>query len=136
MRPGARFESIEIDYQPRCDDGTLPPDSAVHRWWQLQLEATRGKSIAYPDMVSLLQRAGFTGVHCTSFPLPFHRWMKGWGEVGDSVRAMLTQNDPFTALSMAPFTRNLGWFKDEVEAFVREVHACADTLVYHGYFQL
>lgn len=65
LKPGGIVEHIEVDWQPRCDDDSLPRDSPVRRWWDLmqQASAASGKHIGFQsDAEHLLRRACFTTV--------------------------------------------------------------------------
>ena len=142
MRPGGRFESIEIDFEPHCDDGSLPGNSAVCKWWEFELQATTDKPLAYPEMEGLLQQSGFTDVQSAAYVLPFHAWLPSMKSVGDWMRCVLSVYDgypechTFNGLSMAPFTRQLGWSRGHVDSFVQEVMACVSSASNHGYFLL
>jgi hypothetical protein len=55
---------VEIDWQPRCDDETLPadPQHPVRLWWQATKSASEraGKPIEYPSrLTAMLERIGF-----------------------------------------------------------------------------
>ncbi|QIW97528.1 hypothetical protein AMS68_003046 [Peltaster fructicola] len=72
---GGWFESIEIDFEPRCDDGTLAPSAPICSWWHYMRQATKGRSIEYPHhLPDILHRAGFTNIQRITIPLPTSKW--------------------------------------------------------------
>ena len=66
-KPGSGYiEYWEVDFEPRCDDGSLHPDSAISQWW-CRLSSAKdvaGKSIRIdPDItINRIKSAGFVDV--------------------------------------------------------------------------
>ena len=64
---------------PRCDDGTLPPNSQLWHWTQAVLEAT---ATAYRPMAyntetrSMLESSGFVDIQEQIIQVPLNPWPK------------------------------------------------------------
>lgn len=134
LRPKTgQVELFEIDLAPRCEDGTLSPDSPIQRWWQLIQQATPDKPIACPDAKRLLEAAGFVDVVEHEYPLPFcDTWLdrrhKRERAVGSWYKVITNEEntafDPVSminGLTMGPLTRNLGWSRAQVDNLVASV---------------
>ncbi|GAB7341982.1 hypothetical protein MBLNU457_g0279t2 [Dothideomycetes sp. NU457] len=69
------IEHIEIDFKPRCDNGTLRADSAIAEWWRAFSAAMdlAGKSvrISPETTIECLGSAGFINVQQTTVKLPW-----------------------------------------------------------------
>jgi len=83
-----------------------------------------------------LAQAGFVNIKETTLRLPTNTWpadirMKQLG-------ALTCQNllDGLEGLSLALFTRQLGWTREEVARFVADVRKDVVNTDYHGYFEL
>lgn len=134
LRPKTgQVELFEIDLAPRCEDGTLSPDSPINRWWHLMQEATPNKPIACPDAKRLLETAGFVDVVEHAYPLPFSTtWLdtrhKRERAAGSWYKVITNEEntafDPVSminGLTMGPLTRNLGWSRAQVDNLVASV---------------
>lgn len=176
LTPGGWYESFEIDFEPCCDDGTLPTGSALNTWWYFMTEAMSEKPLRYPaQLPDRLRQTGFSNVQRITLPLPANDWVDPlnieawlqaimtrqlpgpycdqlWLPPADWVKRvkdvsqympLVLQNSPdlpfvdtFGGLTMAPFTRNLGWRRSQVDALVNDVMACCSNRAYHVYFKL
>lgn len=140
LRPGRGWlEHVELDMYPRCDDGTLPPNSGLMRWTHELFEATAMayRPLAYnTETRSLLERQGFVDIKEEVIRVPLNSW-PGPGEehqreIGRWYNLGLTQG--LEALSLAPLIRVKGWKREDVNALVEEVRrdVCSRGLhVYH-----
>lgn len=77
LRPGAWFEQVEIDFEPRCDDAPIEP-TALHAWYKYLKEATQQtmRPIAHSsgDIIEALQKIGFTDIDHQVVGLPLNPW--------------------------------------------------------------
>ncbi|KAK4940353.1 hypothetical protein LTR28_009166, partial [Elasticomyces elasticus] len=111
LKPGVGcFELVEIDYKPRCDDGTLAPDSPLVQWYNYLEDATgrASRPIAYPqNMRQMLTGAGFTDIEHKTIALPYNEWPVDphQKELGRWQRLAFDECKGIEALSMAAFTR-------------------------------
>jgi len=80
LKPGYGWlEHVEIDMQPRCDDGTLPHDSALLLWHGYLMDAMKraDRPMDYNHNTGhLLRQQGFIDVHEEVIPIPFNPWPK------------------------------------------------------------
>lgn len=142
------MEQVEIDLTPRSDDSSLPtdPEFPLNKWYRLLKSATEidGRSIEYNDSTpSLLRRLGFVDVHEYTVGLPFSMWDKKWpdgyAEVAMWYASCLRGEDDkrdsgIEALSLAAFTRILGWSLEQWQRFEKEIVSCIlepDARFYH-----
>lgn len=117
------MEHVEIDMVPRCDDGSLPPNSPLVEWSKLLSEATarHGKPIAYNIHTrAMLEEQGFTEIQEQILKIPVNAWSADahQKEIGRWFQLGLTQG--FEALTLAPFTRMLSWKRTDVDRLVAE----------------
>ena len=93
LSPGGYLELCDPANPIRCDDGTLPEDSALLKWNKLWVEAA--KNLGAPLDAPLrykqqLEDAGFTNIVQQEYKLPINEWPKDehmktlgeWLEVG------------------------------------------------------
>ena len=79
LRPGGYLELCDPANPIRCDDGTLPEDSALLKWNKLWVEAA--KNLGAPLDAPLrykhqLEDAGFTNIVQQEYKLPINEWPK------------------------------------------------------------
>lgn len=116
--PGAYIELTDQICPIRCDDGTLPENSALKKWSELLLESTlkvgRGfdSSLYYGEQ---LKNAGFVDIKLEVAKWPMNQWPKDkkLKEIGIWQRENLLAGAQ--GISIALFTRILGWTPEEVE---------------------
>lgn len=122
-----------------CDDGTLPENSPALRWTQLLVESSTkiGCPLDSPNNYKqLLTGAGFTNIVLTEYKWPMNSWPKDpkYKELGVWVYENIQQG--LQALSLALFTKALGWTLQEVEVFLMEVRKDMKDKTKHGYWKL
>ncbi|KAF7133882.1 hypothetical protein CNMCM5793_005348 [Aspergillus hiratsukae] len=123
LRPGAWFEQIDIDLEPKCENRTLE-GSALYSWYHRLKRATndaaRPISLQFGTVVDQLLNAGFTDIEHEQFQLPLNRWHPDTGlqHIGHWYgRAFFDAIEP---LSLAPFYRILEWPLDEIQRLVTD----------------
>ncbi|KAL4917850.1 S-adenosyl-L-methionine-dependent methyltransferase [Aspergillus aurantiobrunneus] len=135
LRPGAWFEQVEIDFEPRCDDRSLD-GLALRHWYQYLKQATadRMRPIAHSsrDTIKNLQDAGFTEIDHQIVGLPLNPWHQDEHERKVARWYNLAISESIENLSLAPFSRIYGWPVEKIqqlaadvksEAFNKEIHA-------------
>ncbi|KAJ4179011.1 hypothetical protein NW767_014713 [Fusarium falciforme] len=80
-----------------------------------------------------MAEVGFVDVKETPFKWPTNRWPKDrrFKELGDW--SNVNTNDSLQGLSMALFTRHLGWTPEEVGVFLVDVRKDLDNPSIHAY---
>ncbi|KAF4979791.1 hypothetical protein FZEAL_4065 [Fusarium zealandicum] len=139
LAPGGYVELQEVDVLMGCDDGTLKEDHTLYKWCRLLNEASTklqrsfAKTEEFKDMMA---KAGFVDIIETRFKWPTNRWPKDrkYKELG----AWNNENARFAleALTMAPFTRGLGWSREEVEVFLADLRRDFNSPSIHAYWPI
>ncbi|KAK2028819.1 S-adenosyl-L-methionine-dependent methyltransferase, partial [Colletotrichum zoysiae] len=134
--PGGYVEVFEGNFRPGCDDGTLTSEHAISKWIDHIEECGRifGRPhIDIPSLMPLLKEVGFVDVTVSTYKWPMGPWAKDahYRELGSWCLENLMEG--LEAFSMAPFTRALGWTKDEVNVFLIEVRKELRDRSIHAY---
>ncbi|KAJ6145344.1 hypothetical protein N7470_009239 [Penicillium chermesinum] len=108
LRPGAWFEQVEIDFEPRCDDRDLS-STAMRQWYKLLKKTTEANNrpIAhdYRQTIADLQAAGFTQIDHQVIGLPMNPWHDDDHERQVARWYNLAISESVETLCLAPFTR-------------------------------
>lgn len=138
LKPGFGWiEDVEIDFTPRCDDGSLPADSALKKWHSWLMDATQRayKPMQYNhETGAVLAAQGFVDIREEVIKIPINPWEKDphQKDVGRWYNLGFTQG--LEACSMAPFTRMFGWAREDVIRLTNDVakEVCSRKIhVYH-----
>lgn len=148
LKPGSGwFESVEIDFQPRCDDGTLQGGRLVE-WWERYVRdafKTVERPIEYNEGTgAALMEAGFKDVQHVSIRIPLNSWppdknehLSGqWWTIAMSPGVQGTGGYGMEAYSLAALTRIYGWPADHVRRLCEEALAQAADPNVHAYNNL
>jgi hypothetical protein len=126
LKPGIGWiEQVEVDLQPRCDDGTLSRDSELVKWYGYVADATARahRPLAYRhDTRQMLQTAGFIDIREEIIRAPLNGWPSDphQKQIGRWYNLGLT--DGLEALSLAPLTRVYHWSATEhVRPLIKQV---------------
>lgn len=136
LKPGnGSFEQVEIDLEPRCDDGTLL-NGPVVEWYEYVRDATRtvSRPIEYRhDTRHMLQRAGFIDIREEVIRAPFNEWPKDAHQksIGRCYCGGLLEW--LEALSMQPLTKAFGWSPAEVRSLIKAVFKAILMKRVHAY---
>ncbi|KAG0638417.1 S-adenosyl-L-methionine-dependent methyltransferase [Tuber brumale] len=136
LKPGGWLECQEIESNILSDDGTLLPDSALARWNRLLLGAaeTYGRSVvAAARLADWMEDAGYVNVTNRCFKLPNNAWPKNQKMKEVGMYQMVNFLDGLEALTMALFTRALGWTPAEVKALLVDVEKDIKNKNIHSY---
>lgn len=128
------MQDIVLPYE--SDDGTLAEDNPMRRISKLYVEAgeVAGRSFTLPvKYKDYLERAGFVDVEERQLKWPINQWPKDrhYKEMGMWTEEMLYSGAE--GLMMAPFTRYLGWTKEEVLIGAMEFRAALKDRKTHAY---
>ena len=141
MSPGTGYiEQVEIDWAPSCDDGSLPDDSALHRWSSKFFDAMDAYSQSIrvrPERTrQQLEAAGFVDTKETMIQLYLNPWSNEeidkeigkWFNLGFSHSLM--------ALAIKPTVTMLGMSEDKIKGLCDQAEAEACRLNHHAYCKL
>ncbi|KAJ4247110.1 hypothetical protein NW762_013248 [Fusarium torreyae] len=124
LNPGGWIECQDITFPAECDDDTLKEDSYISQWSDNMIEATnkfgRGAQSAKHYKQQMID-AGFVNVTEVIYKWPTNRWPADsyYKELGFWCCHNIAGE--LSGLSMALFTRGLGWSSEEVEVFLAKV---------------
>ncbi|KAL2268072.1 hypothetical protein VTJ83DRAFT_2918 [Remersonia thermophila] len=139
LRPGGWLEFADITFPAGCDDGTLPADSAILKWNTLALQAadTIGRSIeSGKKYKEQMEEAGFVNVVEKVYKWPINPWPKDarYKEIGAYTEINIGSG--LYGLSVALFTRVLGWSIEELEVLLAGVRKELSNRHIHAYWPI
>ncbi|KAH7183509.1 S-adenosyl-L-methionine-dependent methyltransferase [Fusarium flagelliforme] len=139
LAPGGYVELQDVDVIMGSDDGTLKDGMAMHMWCRLLDQAAAKFNRCFErtsNFKDLLKEVGFADVVETRYKWPTNGWPKDkkYKELGlwNNVNA----SSALDALTMAPFTRGLGWSREEVEAFLVKLKSDWNNPKIHAYWPI
>ncbi|MCJ1369633.1 hypothetical protein MMC20_000845 [Loxospora ochrophaea] len=123
-RPGGWCEWQECEYNLYSEDGTFIENNAVDRWVKGLIEAaTEMGRVASPGLITekYAREAGFVNITHEVHKIPMTPWAKEtkYKEIGAFNLAGILEN--LEGVSLALYTRVLGWSPEEVYAFLAQV---------------
>lgn len=144
LEPNGHLEMHDIDFVIKCDDGSLPSNSALVRWNNYMHDGANKAGFpldAIAHVPSMMRKAGFVDVVATPIKWPINTWPKDkrFKELGKWVSENF--NWGAESMSLALFTRALGWSVQEVQVFAaamradlrnRKIHAYWNFWIIHG----
>lgn len=130
------MEHVEIDFVPRCDDGSLPPTSSLNQWARYLGDATERnfKPMAYNHNTRhYLERQGFVDIEEEIIRIPLNPWPADplQKDTGRWYNLGICQG--LEAFTLAPLTRIAGWKKADVDQLLAEVKKEICSKKYHAY---
>lgn len=146
-------ELVEIDFKPRCDDGTLQ-DGMLVDWWRVYIRAPYeaiNRRLDYNEGTqALLEHVGFTDIQHAVYRIPYHEWSNvpdtnvrnaenraaTWWHIAMSSNGDDTGGFGFEAMSLAPLCRINHWSVDHVKRLCNEALAQATDPNVHAYSNL
>jgi hypothetical protein len=130
------MEQVEIDFFPRCDDGSLPPNSQLVQWGRLLVEASERayKPLAYNVHTrQMLETQGFVDITEQIIRVPMNPWPADphQKDIGRWYNLGLCQG--LEAMSLGPLTRMSGWRKESVDRLVADAKREICSKKHHVY---
>ncbi|EED22552.1 conserved hypothetical protein [Talaromyces stipitatus ATCC 10500] len=136
LRPGGWFEQVEIDFAPRCEDGSLEHTS-MHKWYRWLQKAMEmswrpiGHSVK--ETVSVLENQGFINIDHQVVGLPMNPWHTDEHEKEVGRWYNLAILESVETLSLAPFCRVLGFSPEDVRCLATDVKKEVNNKKLHTY---
>lgn len=139
LNPGGWIEVVDITFPALSDDGTLTPDSPFSKWCNLMIEAANnlGRSLeSAKSYKEQLEAVGFKNTVQVVHKWPQNTWPRDhkYKELG--MWALENISNGLSGLSMALFTRGLGWGADELEVFLADVRKDLRNRHIHSYWPI
>jgi hypothetical protein len=138
LKPGYGWiEQVEIDLEPRCDDGTLEGESVLVSWYRYLADATwrANRPIGYQHNTrQMLQQQGFIDIQERIIRAPLNGWSSDphQKQIGRWYNLGLT--DGLDALSLGPFTRAYRWDANQhVRPLLKQVKQEISRSKVHAY---
>jgi len=136
--PGAYLEIQDIVCPPRCDDDTFE-GTALQKWGDLMLEATVKLGAPMNSAVTvkqLMEDTGYEDLVQVVYKWPLNRWPanRKMKEIGAWTHESTVSN--LSGMSVALFTRALGWSSDELEVFLADVRKDMKNPKIHAYWPI
>ena len=81
MRPGGWVEIQEFDSRANCDDGSLPEDAPLKKFFDTASEAVKSFNMNFragENLGEMIKEAGFVNVGCVKLKVPIGTWPKVW----------------------------------------------------------
>ncbi|KDN70474.1 putative methyltransferase domain-containing protein [Colletotrichum sublineola] len=139
LNSGGWLEIQDIDFPMKCDDGTILADCDLGRWNELMMEAGRRSGFLLDTCgraAEMMTSVGFVDIVRIQFKWPINQWPRDvkhktlglWTEANFSVG--------LESMTLALFTRFMGWKKEEVWDFSARVIAEWRDIRRHGYFDV
>ena len=139
-RPGGWIEIQELDVDARSDDGSLAADSYIVKWARNQEEAINkvGATMRLdgPKLKKQLEDAGFVNVTIREFKIPIGTWPADPKMRETGAFQLVAMLDGIQGLTLALWTRFLGWNEQEIEVFLAKTRAEWRNRKIHSYWPL
>ncbi|CAF9928392.1 MAG: hypothetical protein GOMPHAMPRED_004672 [Gomphillus americanus] len=118
------LEQIEIDIEPRCDDGPVPKQ--LSDWYGYLIDASEraGKPLRYNrHTTNILKNLGFVDVKETVLKLPINDWATQEPARGLGRWNSVVFHEGVEALSLGPLTRVYNWPVEDVQRLCKDIKA-------------
>ncbi|OCL02528.1 S-adenosyl-L-methionine-dependent methyltransferase [Glonium stellatum] len=136
LKPGGYLELHEFTFPFHCDDGTATAENPMMQWsiYFNQAAARGGVDMEICERLDpLLRDAGFVDVAKRRLRLPF----TGWSEDPNEREYGAFYGRIFDwGVSLALFTRRLGWSRERAELFLVDARKDAANIGVHAYIPL
>ncbi|EFQ32000.1 methyltransferase domain-containing protein [Colletotrichum graminicola M1.001] len=139
LEPGGWIELSDILLDLQSDDGTVGPDCAAQTWAKHMLEAAaiwKRPLDSCKFYKEQLAEAGFVNITEKIYKWPTNPWPRDpkFKELGMWTYEDLGQG--LSGLSLALFTRALGWSKEQLEVFLVDVRKDMKDRSIHGWWPI
>lgn len=139
LNPGGWIEIKDVKFPIEDNDNSFPKDCAVKKWADLILEGTTklGRPAdSAKDYKEQLIQAGFENVVEIQYVWPQNSWPQNRKLKELGMWMVENFSSDLSGLSLAVFTRALGWTQDELEVFLTDVRKSMKDTKIHGYYPI
>ncbi|KIW58038.1 hypothetical protein, variant [Exophiala xenobiotica] len=124
LRPGGWVEFQDFDLHNYSQDNSIPPDNKVKEWYDTLLEGCDriGRTASPGPRLEMWARdAGFVNIQHKKFKLPLGPWPKDKTLKRVGALNLYQLLEGLEGLTLALFTRALGWSVEAIYAFLAGV---------------
>jgi SAM-dependent methyltransferase len=130
------FESVELDYEPRAEDGKSHPGRLMD-WWEVYVKGhydAMGRRIHYdPATPEILRRMGFKDVVHKEYKIPLSEWHRDvaktraskWWQISMGLNGDGSGGQGLEAICLMPLCKYSSWSADHVRRLCNEAMAQA-----------
>ncbi|KAF7555275.1 hypothetical protein G7Z17_g2287 [Cylindrodendrum hubeiense] len=137
LAPGGYTELQEIDLFAKSDDDTLKDGSALAKCTKLLNDACNILGRPFQDnskLKDIMAKIGYVDIVVTTFKWPTNAWARDKKHKELGMWNSENMSTGLEALTMAPFTRALGWSKEDVDVFLVDVMEDLNNKAVHAYW--
>ncbi|KIX06533.1 uncharacterized protein Z518_04509 [Rhinocladiella mackenziei CBS 650.93] len=124
-RPGGYFEIRDQATYLRSDHAPISEDNAVDEWCRLMRQGItsmgRRLDLNFEELGDLMREVGFVDVVVRPFKIPIGRWPSDPRLKEAGLFQLYAMLEGVEALTLAVFTRCLGWEPERVQVFLADV---------------
>ncbi|KAH7227298.1 S-adenosyl-L-methionine-dependent methyltransferase [Fusarium oxysporum] len=139
LTPGGYAELQDVDIMMQSDDNTLTQDHALWKWGFFLAKAGQEHGTPFIEtnrLKHIMTEIGFVDVKETPFKWPSNHWPKEKRFKILGEWSNLNTVNLLNGLSMALFTRCLGWTPEEVNVFLVDVRKDLNNPKIHAYWSI
>ncbi|KIW13509.1 hypothetical protein PV08_08697 [Exophiala spinifera] len=133
------LEVQDISFHLRSNDGSLPEGSALAQWagYMLQASIVLGAPLDSVESVrDIMIDVGFEDVQQKAYVWPMNSWPKAPHLKRLGTWTFYDFTSSLTGISVALFTRGLGWSATELEAFLVDVRKDMQKTSIHAFWPM
>ena len=134
------MECQELDIDARTDDDSFPPNSYIKKWCENQQEAIEkiGLTLRMSGEAfrPLMEKAGFVNITVEEFKIPIGTWPADPKLRETGAFQLVAMLEGVQGLTIALWTRFLGWSEEEVEVFLAKIRTEFRDRSVHSYWPL
>ncbi|KAK8228817.1 S-adenosyl-L-methionine-dependent methyltransferase [Phyllosticta capitalensis] len=137
LAPGGWVEVQDVCLPVRCDDDSVGPDDPLATWSHLVREAAGKGGIdteAGTKFGGMLSEQGFINIKEECIKWAIGSWPRGKKQKQIGVWTLENLSQGLQGISLALFTRQLGWSREEVELFLVDVRKDINDRSKHYYW--
>ena len=139
LEPGGYLEVHDNCFPVRCDDETVTPSTPIFKWTQLLIQATdiiKRPITVSPHFKEMMEAAGFVDVEMQRDVWPINKWARDPKLKELGMWAQASSLSGVEGMTLALFTRVLGWSAEETMVFCGQVRKDFKNLGLHGYWDV